>query len=126
MGAINDTERQRIYKSAHIFCSPALHGESFGVVLLEAMASGLPIVAFANKGYLQFLKGKKGAELLVPPRDVSQLTKKLELLIQNETLRKEMGEWGFSEVQQYSWDLVADQVLVFYREVLGKQGKEIT
>ena len=126
LGAISDTERQRIYKSAHIFCSPALHGESFGVVLLEAMASGLPIVAFANKGYLQFLKGKKGAELLVSPRDVPQLTKKFEFLIQNETLRKEMGEWGFSEVQQYSWDLVTDQVLAFYKETLGKQGKEIS
>lgn len=119
LGELQDSDLRRAYKSADIFCSPALHGESFGIVLLEAMASKLPIVAFANKGYAQFFRGKKGANFLVPPKDVAGLSQKLELFIQNESLRKEMGEWGFQEVQQYSWKSVADQILKFYEEVLA-------
>ncbi|MDO8470813.1 MAG: glycosyltransferase family 4 protein [bacterium] len=125
LGAPSDADLKRIYKSADIFCSPALHGESFGVVLLEAMASRLPIVAFGNKGYSQFFKGKRGAELLAPPRDVAQLALKLESLIQNEPLRKEMADWGFQEVQQYSWESVGSQILAFYQEIL-EQRKGLT
>lgn len=121
LGELEDKDLKRVYASCDIFCSPALHGESFGIVLLEAMASKLPIVAFANKGYAQFFKGKKGADFLVSPKDVAGLSQKLELLIQSNLLRKEMGEWGFSEVQQYSWKSVADQVLKFYEEVLASR-----
>ncbi len=102
------------YRSADIFVSPAIFGESFGLVLLEAMALGIPVVAFANRGYKEFLSGKRGAEFLVKPRDYKALAEKIGIFIKNKKLRKEMGEWGRIEAKNYSWSKIADQVLDFY------------
>ena len=103
------------YKTADIFVSPAIFGESFGIVLLEAMASGTPFVAFANKGYKEFLKGKLGERFLVRPKDYRALAKKIESLIKKPHLRKEMKKWGIRESQNYHWGKIADQVLEFYQ-----------
>ncbi|MDI6603102.1 MAG: glycosyltransferase family 4 protein [Patescibacteria group bacterium] len=109
------------YKSCDIYCSPAIFGESFGLVLLEAMACQKPIVAFGNEGYKKILTGK-GARFLAEPRDYKTLAQKLEILIKNEKLRKEMGDWGIKEAQKYSWTKIASQVLNFYQ--LCQQNKQ--
>lgn len=103
------------FATSHIFCAPSIFGESFGVVILEAMASGLPVVAFANQGYRSWLKGKKGKKLLVPTKDVKKLAQKIEILIENPRLREEMGKWGRSEAKKYSFEKIANKVLEFYR-----------
>ncbi|MBM3257623.1 MAG: glycosyltransferase family 4 protein [Candidatus Nealsonbacteria bacterium] len=103
------------YKTADIFCSPAIYGESFGIVLVEAMASGLPVVAFANQGYKGVLEKGKGERFLAEPKNYKELAEKLEMLIKDEILRKEMGEWGIEEAKKYAWPKMADQVLDFYR-----------
>ena len=72
------------------------------------------MVAFANTGYRQFLQDKKGGRFLAKNRNYRDLTQKLEILIKNPKLRKEMGEWGVKEAQNYSWSKVADRVLNFY------------
>ena len=102
------------YRTADIFVGPSIYGESFGIVLLEAMASGKPVVAFANQGYKELLTGKKGA-FLVPSRDYRSLAQKIEILIKDENLRKKMGYWGKKEAEKYSWDKIADKVLDFYQ-----------
>jgi len=102
------------YRTSDIYCSPAIYGESFGIVLIEAMASGVPVVAFANNGYREVLKGGKGKRFLVEPRDYKTLAKKLETLIENKKLREEMGKWGIEEAKKYSWNIIADRVLEFY------------
>jgi len=111
------------YNSSDIFCSPAIFGESFGIVLLEAMACGKPVVAFANQGYKELLRGKGGERFLAKPRDYRELAQKLEILIKNPKLRKEMGEWGQKEAQKYSWSRIADQVLDFYHFCLKQKRK---
>jgi len=108
------------YQTADIFIGPSIFGESFGLVLLEAMASGVPVVAFANQGYKEFLKGKRGA-FLVPPRNYKALANKIEILIKNPQLRKEMGEWAQKETQKYSWDKICDKVLDFYQLCQSKK-----
>ena len=113
-GEISESKVLSYYSTCDIFCSPAIFGESFGLVLVEAMACGKPVVAFANEGYQQVLKGK-GAKFLAKPRDYKTLAKKLEILIKNPKLRKEMGEWGQTEAQKYSWPKIAEKVLNFYR-----------
>jgi len=112
-GKIPEEKTPSYYKTCDIFCSPAIFGESFGLVLVEAMACGKPVVAFANEGYKKVLKGK-GKRFLVKPRDYKTLAKKLEILIKNKKLREETGEWGIKEVQKYSWPKIADRVLNFY------------
>jgi phosphatidylinositol alpha-mannosyltransferase len=112
------------YNSSDIFCSPAIFGESFGIVLLEAMACGKPVVAFANQGYKELLRGKRGERFLAKPRDYRELAQKLEILIKNPKLRKSMGEWGQKEAQKYPWSRIADQVLDFYQFCLKQKRKK--
>jgi phosphatidylinositol alpha-mannosyltransferase len=114
VGGTKESDAPSFYTTCDIYCSPAIYGESFGIVLIEAMASGKPVVAFANKGYKTVLEKGKGKNFLVKPRDYKTLAKKLEVLIRNQELRKEMGEWGLSEAKKYSWPKIADQVLDFY------------
>ena len=102
------------YSSCDVFVAPSIFGESFGIVLLEAMASGKPVLAFANQGYKEVLKDKKGG-ILIPPKDYQELARQLKILIQDRDLRKKMGEQGIKEAQGYSWDKVAQRVLDFYQ-----------
>ena len=118
--AKKEKEVPSYYRTCDIYCSPAIYGESFGIVLIEAMASGIPVVAFANTGYRTVLEKGKGKRFLVKPRDYKTLAKKLEILIKNPGLRQEMGDWGLKEAQKYSWSKIADRVLAFY-ELAGKK-----
>ena len=114
MGAKSGQELTSYYNTADIFVSPSIFGESFGLVLLEAMACGKPVVAFSNQGYKQLLAGKLGAKFLVRPRDSKGLAKKIELFVENKKLREEMGKQGFKDAQDYSWRVVAERILKFY------------
>jgi phosphatidyl-myo-inositol alpha-mannosyltransferase len=105
----------RFYSTCDIYISPAHFGESFGIVLLEAMASQKPVVGFANLGYYQLLKGTKGEQFLAKPRDIEEMAQKILILVNDENLRKEMGDWGLEHSKNYSWDKIADRVLEFYK-----------
>lgn len=102
------------YATCDIFCSPAIFGESFGIVLLEAMASAKPFAAFANEGYYQLLKGTMAEKFLAKPRNFKELAAKLEILIKNKKLRETFGKWGRKEAQKFSWQKIAERVLSFY------------
>jgi phosphatidylinositol alpha-mannosyltransferase len=114
-GAKNDLELKKYFSTCDIYCSPAIFGESFGIVLLEAMAMGKPVCGFANSGYQELLKNTKGEEFLALPKDSSGLAEKLEILIKSKSLRQEMGNWGLEHVKQCSWGKIAKQVLDFYK-----------
>ena len=103
------------FTTCDIYCEPAIFGESFGIVLVEAMASGKPVVAFANKGYKGVLGNGKGKRFLSRPRDYKTLAKHLEVLIKDPALRKKMGEWGIEEAKKYYWQKIAARVLDFYK-----------
>lgn len=114
-GKVPEEKASLYYRSCDIFCAPSIFGESFGLVLVEAMACGKPVVAFANEGYKEVLTGK-GAQFLVKPRDYKTLAKKLEILIKNPKLREEMGQWGIKEAKKYSWSKIANRVFDFYNQ----------
>jgi phosphatidylinositol alpha-mannosyltransferase len=113
-GYRKDSELPRYFSTCDIFCSPAIFGESFGIVLLEALASGKPITGFSNLGYKEFMRGKMGERFLAQPKDSAGLAQRLGELVGNEALRKKMGEWGLKEAQKYSWDKISQRVLDFY------------
>ena len=114
-GETTDKKIPSYFTTADIFVSPAIFGESFGIVLVEAMACGTPVVAFSNQGYKELLKGKKGGKFLVPTKKFKMLSQKIELLIKKKDLREKMAKWGIEEAKNYSWEKIAGQVSDFYQ-----------
>lgn len=113
VGRVSDADLPRYHRSAHVFCAPAVQGESFGIVLLEAMAAGLPIVASNIEGYSQVLTdGEEG--ILVPPRDEEAVADSVCRLLEDRALAAAMGERGLHTASLYSWQRIAEDVLDFY------------
>ena len=101
------------YRTADIFCAPANSGESFGIVLLEAMASGTPIVATNIAGYASVLTdGQEG--LMAQPSNHRSLAARLLALLKDKQLREDMAGRGLATAEKYSWENVSRQVLEFY------------
>ncbi len=124
IGEVAFNDLPRWYQTADIFCSPATGEESFGMVLLEAMALGKPIVASANEGYSTVVtNGKEG--ILVTPKSVDELEAALKKLIDDGDLRQQMGQAGLETVKQYDWPVVAQRILAYYDECIKQNGKEV-
>ncbi len=117
LGYVDNAEKEKIYRSSDLFCAPSLYGESFGIVLLEAMATGIVTVAGDNPGYSSVLKGL-GALSLVHPKHTAEFARRLELLLYEPDLRNLWREWAASEIEQYSWKNVVDQYLEVYENAL--------
>jgi phosphatidylinositol alpha-mannosyltransferase len=118
-GEVSDEDLPRYYQSADIFCAPSTGQESFGIVLLEAMAAGKPIVSTDIQGYRDVVThGQEG--LLVPPRDSEALAGALIHLLADPDLRARLGAEGRRTAQRYSWGRVADEVLDFYAETVHR------
>jgi phosphatidyl-myo-inositol alpha-mannosyltransferase len=112
-GTVSDEELPRYHRSADVFCAPAVRGESFGLVLLEAMAAGLPVVASNIEGYSRVLTdGREG--MLVPPRDELAVAGAVCQLLQDRKLAAQMGACGLQTSALYSWRSIAEQVLDYY------------
>jgi len=119
VGYVSYDELPRYYETADIFCAPAVGWESFGIILLEAMAMGKPIIASNIDGYASLVThGVEG--LLVPPKDEEMLAQALITLMANESLRREMGARGRVKAADYSWEHIARRVLNYYVRVLSE------
>lgn len=119
VGFVSGSELSKYYRRADIFCAPATGGESFGIVLLEAMASGKPVVASSIEGYANLLNhGEEG--FLFPPRDEDALAQALLSLLTNDSLRHQMSVKGRVKAEQYSWANIAQKVMDCYIDLLGK------
>jgi phosphatidylinositol alpha-mannosyltransferase len=122
LGYISDKDKIHYLHRADVFCSPATHGESFGVVLLEAMAAGCPVVAGDNAGYQTVMTGT-GAISLVNPRDIVDFARRLELMLFDDDLRKIWIKWANKHVRQYDYPKVVDQYEAAYKEAMAIHGK---
>ncbi len=114
-GYVPDSVKPRYYNSADIFCAPATGAESFGIVLLEAMASGLPVVATEVPGYMSVLEPGRDS-LTVRPKGWAELGAALIILARDAELRRRMGAYGHEKARRYAWDTVASQVIEVYEE----------
>ena len=119
VGFVSEVELPNYYRTAHVFCSPATGGESFGIILLEAMATGKPVVASNIEGYANVVShGEDG--LLFPSKDEEALAKAVSSLLVDESLRRTMGLKGRLKAESYSWANIATRVMHCYTSLLEK------
>ncbi len=119
-GYVSDEEIPRYFASAQVFCAPATGGESMGIVLLEAMASGTPIVATNIDGYATVVNsGVDG--LLTIPRDSESLAVAIKHLLARESLRQAFITAGLQKAREYAWPRVAHRVLDYYYVLLHER-----
>lgn len=122
-GQVPAKEKPNYYATADIFCSPATGGESFGIVLLEAMATGVPVIAGDNPGYRTVVTGEEG--LLVNPADTHQFARYIVQLALSKTERTSRGEAGLKKAQDYTWPKKVGELEEYYLEnLLQKQAKQ--
>jgi phosphatidyl-myo-inositol alpha-mannosyltransferase len=119
VGYVSEQEKLRLLHSADLFCAPALYGESFGVVLLEAMSSGLVTVASNNPGYASVMQGL-GALSLVNPHDTVEFARRLDLLLREDSLRLMWQNWAKANVKQYSYKRIVDQYEGMYKKTYNE------
>ncbi len=123
-GRVGHDHLPTYYASADIFCSPARGGESFGMVLLEAMALGVPVVATDLPGHRCVVTdGSDG--LLVPRREVEALAAALRTLLADAGERKRLGRNGLANASRYGWDSIAARLEEIYRSV-ARPGERVT
>ena len=118
LGNVPHEELPPYHAAAEVFCSPATGRESFGIVLVEAMAAGVPVVATDIPGYREVVRhGLDG--MLVPPRDPGALSRAIAEVLDDADAAKRFGEAGRSRAKRYSWDTVAGEIEEVYLEVTG-------
>jgi phosphatidylinositol alpha-mannosyltransferase len=124
IGEVPHQDLPRYYRTADIFCAPATGHESFGIILLEAMATGKPIVATEINGFASLMThGVEG--LLVPPKDKKALAEALLSLLHDKALCLKIGDKGRMKAEQYSWDRIAQRVIDYYQSLSkGPQGSK--
>jgi phosphatidylinositol alpha-mannosyltransferase len=121
-GLVPAKDLPRYYASCDVFCSPATGQESFGIVLLEAMACGKALVASDIPGYRCVVTpGEDG--MLVPPRNVKRLAVTLSKVLSDKDLRRHLGAKGRLRAEQFAWPKVAEQVEDYYREVIQRRSR---
>jgi phosphatidyl-myo-inositol alpha-mannosyltransferase len=112
LGPVSDAALAAEYRGADVLCAPSLGREGFGLVLLEAMASGCPAVASDIPGYRE---ASGGAALLVPPGDPAALAQALARVAEDRVLRARLVLAGRARAEALSWSRVAARVLEVYR-----------
>jgi phosphatidyl-myo-inositol alpha-mannosyltransferase len=114
--------KARYYASADVFCAPSTGRESFGIILVEAMASGVPVVAAGIPGYQGVIKnGETG--ILVEPKDEHSLALGLVRILSDTALRETIITNALEDVRQYSWDSVANRLLTVYQSALARHAE---
>jgi phosphatidylinositol alpha-mannosyltransferase len=121
LGRVSDIERNRRMAAADVFCAPSLGGESFGVILLEAMAAGTPVVASDISGYARVAGPQpddpRHAGLLTPPGEPTSLAASITMVLDDDALAASLVAAGHQRAQHFSMDRLADTYLSLYRRL---------
>jgi phosphatidylinositol alpha-mannosyltransferase len=118
LGWISDAEKMRRIRGARVLCAPSLHGESFGVVLLEGLAAGTPVVATDMPGYRNVVRPGEEARM-VPPGDAAALAKAIEAVFDEPVETEAMVARGRERAERFSMDSLASHYLEMYQDLAG-------
>ncbi|MCQ4607796.1 MULTISPECIES: glycosyltransferase family 4 protein [Corynebacterium] len=126
VGRVSEEEKARLLGASDIFVAPNTGGESFGIILVEAMAAGCAVVASDLEAFSLVCDAESSdpAGILFPVGDVAELTKALQALIDDAALRLEMGRRGQLRAAQYDWSTVTAQIMAVYEAV--SVGEKVT
>ncbi len=121
-GRIDDARLAALLHEADVLCAPSLKGESFGLVLVEAMAAGIPVVASEIPGYREVLDSRSGR--LVPPGDAPALAAALREMLSDAVLRERLGGGARRAAKSFDWTVVCDRIEQHYRRALSRRQSE--
>ena len=120
LGRITEDDKIKRLASCTVFCAPSLHSESFGIVLLEAMAAQAPLVASALDGYCNVATHDRDA-LLVPPGDAILFADALNQILTDTSLTQRLVEGGSRRAEHFSMQVLAQEYLAIYRRLLNDE-----
>jgi phosphatidylinositol alpha-mannosyltransferase len=122
LGRIDDGAKASLLKSISVYVAPNTGGESFGIILTEAMASGVPIVASDIPAFSQLLEdGKYG--LLFENEDPADLADKLIRLLKDKDLAQKYSRSGLDHAARFDWNQVGDEIMNVYLHARGEDEK---
>jgi len=119
LGRITEEEKAQRLRGADVLCAPSLHGESFGLVLLEAMAAHTPVVASDLPGYRNVARHGREA-LLVPAGDAAALGSALARALEDRSTAASLVAGGEARAAEFSMDHLAERYLELYAEALAR------
>lgn len=125
LGQVSEEDKARMLASVDVYVAPNLGGESFGVVLTEAMAAGAAILASDLDAFRAVLDGGSAGELF-PPGDAAALAERLGRLLDDPWRRAELAARGREVVAAYDWPAVAAQVLGVYETVMAQAPEAVS
>jgi phosphatidyl-myo-inositol alpha-mannosyltransferase len=125
LGVVSETDKARLLASLDVYCAPNLGMESFGIILLEAMAAGTAIAASNLEPFRKVLRGGSAAALF-PPGDAGALADSLAGLLDAPGRRAELAAIGRQVVRAYDWPVVAAQILQVYETVVAVDPEQVT
>jgi phosphatidylinositol alpha-mannosyltransferase len=117
LGQVNDADKASLLRSVDLYVAPHTGGESFGIVLVEAMSAGAPVLASDLAAFRRVLDdGRCGA--LFPVGDVAGLAEQMVRLLRDPAARRDLTARARAEVQRYDWPVVAGQIVDVYATVV--------
>ncbi len=116
-GRVDPIELAEVFRRSAVACAPSLGGESFGIVLLEAMSAGRPVVASSIPGYAALVRDEIDG-ILVPPGDAAALAAALEHVLADPARARAMGEAGRERARWYDWPTVVAEIEEVYARAI--------
>lgn len=116
LGEVDQDRLPSVYAAAHLYLAPSLRGESFGIVLAEAMAAGTPVVCSDIPGYRE---ASSGAAITFETGNSKQAAEKVLAVLDDERLRADLVRRGHTRAAELDWDLLSEQVLETYQRAVS-------
>jgi phosphatidylinositol alpha-mannosyltransferase len=123
LGRVSEAQKAQLFKTADIYVSPATGRESFGIVLLEAMSAGAPIICSDIHGYRGVVRRERDG-ILVEPGNADALTASIRRLIDDPALRAQLSRAGEERAQLFTWERVGQAVEEYYGFVIRRLAEQ--
>jgi len=116
LGKVASSKMPMLYAASDVLVVPSVWREAFGLVALEALATGCPVIASSVGGLVEFVNEKNG--LFVPPGEETALENAMQTLASDADLRKKLGKAAYLQAQRFSWESTAQQLDIIYRDLV--------